>query len=282
MSGRTDAPSSTQSDHRPMFEPYLNCWGLTPDGDPIVTPAARLLPVLRDGRKAMLKLAVEEEERAGGVLMAWWDGDGAARVLGHENGALLMERAVGSGSLSDMARTGRDNEACEILCATAARLHAPRFRPFPELTPLTHWFHALSPMAAAYGGILSRCDAASRMLLATSHDILPLHGDLHHDNVLDFGSRGWLAIDPKCLLGERGFDFANIFCNPDFAEATEPARFVRRLTVVTDAARLEPKRLLLWILAWCGLSMAFSLEDGEASPFDLMRVAELAAAELDR
>jgi aminoglycoside/hydroxyurea antibiotic resistance kinase len=41
-----------------------------------------------------------------------------------------------------------------------------------------------------------------------------LHGDLHHGNVLDFGLRGWLAIDPKGLLGERGFDFANIFTNP--------------------------------------------------------------------
>jgi streptomycin 6-kinase len=28
----------------------------------------------------MLKLATEEEERFGGVLMEWWKGDGAARV----------------------------------------------------------------------------------------------------------------------------------------------------------------------------------------------------------
>ena len=265
-----------------MFEPYLSCWNLTPDGDPITTRTGRLLPVMRDGQKAMLKLVVGEEELEGGVLMAWWDGDGAAQVLANKDGALLMERATGSGSLSDMARTGRDNEACLILCATAGRLHAPRVGPFPELTPLTHWFHALGPMAAAHGGLLSRCDAASRLLLATPRDVIPLHGDLHHGNVLDFGFRGWLAIDPKCLTGERGFDFANIFCNPGFAEAIEPDRFVRRFTVVTEAARLEPKRLLLWILAWCGLSTAFSLEDGEASPLDLLRLAELAAAELDK
>ena len=205
-----------------MFEPYLSRWNLTPDGNPVATRAARLLPVMRDGKKAMLKLAVEEEERAGSVLMVWWDGDGAARVLLHEDGALLMERAAGLGSLFNMARTGRDNEACNILCATAARLHAPRARQLPKLTPLTRWFDALSPMAAAHGGLLNRCDAVSRMLLDTPQDVIPLHGDLHHDNVLDFGSRGWLAIDPKGLLGERGFDFANIFCNPDFAAAAEP------------------------------------------------------------
>ena len=265
-----------------MFGPYLGCWNLIPDGAPIVTPAARLLPVMRDGRKAMLKLAVEDEERAGGVLMTWWDEDGAARVLAHEDGALLMERATGLGSLSDMACTGRDDEACTILCVTAARLHAPRAKPVPELVPLTRWFRPLSPVATTHGGLLSRCDMASRMLLATPQEVIPLHGDLHHDNVLDFGSRGWLAIDPKCLVGERGFDFANIFCNPDSSLAAEPSRFVRRLAVVTEAARLERKRLLLWILAWCGLSAAFSMEDGDTALPDVLRVAELAAAELDR
>ena len=262
----------------PVFEPHLSCWNLTPDGDPIATPAARLLPVIRDGQKAMLKLAVDDEEHAGGVLMAWWDGDGAARVLAHEDGALLMERAAGLGSLSDMARTGRDDEACSVLCATAAHLHAPRAKP----VPLTRWFRPLSPMAATHGGLLNRCDLASRTLLATPQEVIPLHGDLHHGNVLDFGSRGWLAIDPKCLLGERGFDFANIFCNPDLSLAAEPGRFLRRLAVVTEAARLERTRLLLWILAWCGLSAAFSVEDGDAAAPDVFRVAGLAAAELDR
>jgi streptomycin 6-kinase len=52
------------------------------------------------------------------------------------------------------------------------------------------------------------------VLLAEPREVGVLHGDLHHGNVLDFGVRGWLAIDPKGLLGERGFDFANIFTNP--------------------------------------------------------------------
>ena len=74
-----------------------------------------------------------------------------------------------------------------------------------------------------------------------------LHGDLHHDNVLDFGERGWLAIDPKRLLGERGFDFANIFTNPDLADptrpvATEPGRFGRRLEVIAEAAAKEARQ----------------------------------------
>jgi hypothetical protein len=29
--------------------------------------------------------------------------------------------------------------------------------------------------------------------------------------------RSWLAIDPKALFGERAFEFANLFLNPDLA-----------------------------------------------------------------
>jgi streptomycin 6-kinase len=269
-----------------MFDIYLSRWNLVPDGSPIITQSGRLLPVRRRGEPAMLKLATEAEEHFGVMLMEWWDGDGAARVLARDGDALLLERAEGAVSLAAMARNGRDEEACRVLCAVAARLHAPRPEPLPELMPLPYWFRELEPAAAIHGGILARCAETAHALLAQPREVGVLHGDLHHGNVLDFGVRGWLAIDPKGLLGERGFDFANIFTNPDLVDptrpvATEPGHFVRRLEVVVDAARLERQRLLRWILAWTGLSAAWFLSDGDSAVIGL-RVAELAAAELDR
>jgi type IV secretion system protein VirD4 len=41
-------------------------------------------------------------------------------------------------------------------------------------------------------------------LLAEPRDVGVLHGDLHHDNVLDFGARGWLAIDPNDIVETYG------------------------------------------------------------------------------
>lgn len=270
-----------------MFESHLARWGLIPDGDPITTAAARLLPVLRGNEPAMLKLSDAEDERLGGVLMTWWDGDGAARVLAQDDAAILLERATGPASLAEMARSGRDDEACRILCAAAARLHAPRPKPRPELVPLASWFRDLEPAAAGHGGILVRSAEAARALLAEPREVAVLHGDLHHDNVLDFGPRGWLAIDPKRLVGERGFDFANIFTNPDLADptrpvATEPGRFARRLEVVVEASGLERQRLLRWILAWTGLSAAWYLGDDDPLAAIDLAIAALAAAELDR
>jgi len=274
-------------DQHAIFQSYLDQWGLVADGHPITTRVAKLLPVLRNGEAAMLKVSHEKDERLGGVLMEWWDGEGAARVLAWDHDALLLERASGSRSLGDMARSGLDEDASRILCATAMALHAPRARQRPELIPLNQWFRDLEPAASRYGGILKRSTEAAQMLFAEPREIVVLHGDLHHDNVLDFGERGWLAIDPKRLLGERGFDFANIFTNPDLADpsrpvATMPGRFSRRLDVVTQAAKLERRRLLLWILAWTGLSASWFLNDGDPLAAIDLQIAELAAGELDQ
>ena len=130
-----------------MFNPYLYCWDLVPDGHPIVTRSSRLLPVRYCGAPAMLKIATKEEEQRGNALMIWWNGDGAARVLAHDSDALLLERATGTRSLTAMAKDGNDDEASRILCAVAARLHAPRSSPPPELVPLPKWFEALAPVA---------------------------------------------------------------------------------------------------------------------------------------
>ena len=112
-----------------------------------------------------------------------------------------------------------------------------------------------------------------------------LHGDLHHDNILDFGARGWLAIDPQGLWGERGFDFANIFTNPDLSDparpvATQPGVFQRRVAVVAQAAGLERRRLLQWILAWSGLSAAWFIADNDPLARIDLTIAEAAAAAL--
>jgi streptomycin 6-kinase len=262
-----------------MFDDYLISWGLVPDGAPIITRSSDLLPVRRAGVPAMLKIAREAEERRGAILMAWWGGEGAARVLAHDGDALLLERATGERSLAEMARNGRDDEASRIICAVAAKLHAPRGTPPPALVPLSRWFAELAPAAARHGGILCEADATARALLATPQDIGVLHGDIHHGNILDAGPRGWLAIDPKRLIGERGFDFANIFCNPDIAVATAPGRLARQSHVVAEAAGLERRRLLQWILAYAGLSAAWFLGDGVHPELDL-KVAELAIAEL--
>ncbi|QBF28071.1 3'-kinase [Pseudomonas tructae] len=244
-----------------MFEPYVQRWELIADGEPIITHSSHLLPVLYRGKAAMLKVAHEPEEQFGALLMKWWDGNGAAAVLQHADHGLLLERAQGPNSLTAYAEQGRDAEATRILCAAIARLHAPRHKPLPPLVELRPWFAGLWPAAEQQGGLYQSCADIARQLLDSPQEECVLHGDIHHANILDFGEKGWLAIDPKRLYGERAFDYANLFCDPSHAIATNPVLFHQRLQIVCQVADLPRQRMLQWIIAWGGLSAAWFLED---------------------
>jgi len=265
-----------------MFERYIRLWDLIVDGSPILTATSHLLPVRFQQQEAMLKVATCDEERRGNAVMAWWNGNGAARVLAHCDDAILIERARPNPSLAVLSRWGQDDMAMRIACAALARLHAHQSPQPPTVVLLSEWFRpllCLSTSTPAHGVLHLSAMAAENLLAGPPIDEVVLHGDMHHGNILYFAEREWLAIDPKGLLGERGFDYANLFCNPDGDIAGDPVRFSRRVAIVADSAKLDRRRLLQWILAWSGLSALWMLEDGLPAETRLS-AAELAANEL--
>lgn len=249
--------------------PFRELWGLTPDGEAFTTPSSVLQPVVWRGRPAFLKRATDAEERAGGRVLRWWAGDGAAAVLAAEGDALLLERATGGRDLARLAASGPegDDEATRILCRVGRRLHATHRGARPEgPVSLRRWFRELPLHAAeapgALDGLYPRAAAEAASLLAHPVDDVVLHADLHHGNVLDFGERGWLAIDPKPVHGDPGFDVANILCNPRPEVALRPGRLERTVAVIADETGMEARLVLRWTLAWCGLSAAWSEHSG--------------------
>lgn len=256
-----------------LLAPWRERWGLTADGMPFTTPSSVLQAVRIHGREAFLKLATAPEEAAGGRVMRWWAGRGAAAVLAADGDALLLQRAVGDGDLAALASTGAegDEKATRLLCLTGLRLHAIDDQPRPGgLVDLRRWFQELFEHAAAHPrahhALFARAADEATDLLANPHGDVVLHGDLHHDNVLDFGAAGWLAIDPKHIHGDPAFDFANILCNPDARVALAPGRLERTVRVIAEETEVDGRRMLRWALAWAGLSAAWSERSGLEAP----------------
>jgi streptomycin 6-kinase len=262
-----------------LVAPWLGRWRLNADGPAFATRTSILAPVLHAGAPAMLKLAAAAvaEERRGADLMEWYGGDAAACVIARDGDALLLERATGSTQLVTLARRD-DDQATDIICSVVARLHRPRAALPPKtLLPLPDWFESLRKAGQREGGFFARALTCAEALLADQRDMVPLHGDIHHRNILDAEPRGWRAIDPKGLIGERAFDYANLFCNPDAAIALKPGRLERRLARVAAAARLDEDRLRKWVFAYAALSAAWALED-EDDPALAFAIARLTAA----
>ena len=266
-----------------MLDEYVTRWRLQVDGDPIVTPRARLLPVRHDGLPAMLKVATYPAEVIGNAVLAWWNSDGddsrsgVARVLLADGAAIVMERAVAPRSLVVYYDEGRFDEAIAVIVATARSLHAPRATPPPQgLVPLERWFADLQAAAERGGAGFRASASAAASLLAEPGERTVLHGDLHHENILDFGPRGWRAIDPKAVEGDRYFDYVHHMFDPDDARVPGLEAILDQVALTARLAGLEPERLRRWLLAWAGLAAVWWLEHGE-SPEPGLKVAAMLA-----
>src|SRR5260370_31152868 len=122
-----------------VFSVHLEKWNLALDGSPIDTPSSWLIPVRCGAALAVLKVyKPASDERYGADYLRYVGGDGAVRVFEADGGALLMERAVGSRSLFDMAVKGGGIPFSGILGPLVQPLPPPRIarqKPRPPRPP---------------------------------------------------------------------------------------------------------------------------------------------------
>ncbi|WP_442577954.1 aminoglycoside phosphotransferase family protein [Mesorhizobium sp. ASY16-5R] len=246
--------------------------------DPILiaeTFSSRIWKVIReDGTTAIVKALKPfddvEDELRGAHLLKWCDGHGAVRLFGFEGPQMLIEYA-GERHLSAEIGESGDNAATEVAAELMARLHAPLNRPVPpELQPLRDRFAALFDKAKAVrsadaDSLYVEAAEIAENLLADPKDVRPLHGDLHHDNVL-LSSRGWLAIDPKGVLGDPGFDAANLFYNPLDRDdlCLDENRIAFMAGIFARTLRQDERRILDHAFAYGCLSAAWHAGDDNA------------------
>jgi len=211
--------------------------------------------------------ALREIDGAAGFLR-WADGDGIVRLFGRSGDLLLLEWAGEDTLAAHLERHG-DDSATLIAAEVLQRLHTARDAPPPAaLTPLHETFAALFLKAEADSRAGRRTQfveaaARARALLSSQRDVRPLHGDVHHANILS-SPRGWLAIDPKGLIGEPAFDAANLFCNPLKGDLRfHEDRAFAMAAILSRALGCTPGRLLDHAFAFAALSAAWHLEDGD-------------------
>ncbi|RWE39789.1 MAG: 3'-kinase [Mesorhizobium sp.] len=229
---------------------------------------------LKDGSPAIVKALKPfddvADELRGEHFLAWRRGEGAVRLLGRDGHSMLLEYG-GDTLLSQVLDEQGDNAATAIAADVMAKLLSPSDHPYPpELQPLRERFASLFKKAATDRGIgddslYVEAGAIADQLLANPHDIRPLHGDLHHENILR-GPRGWLVIDPKGVLGDPGFDAANMFYNPLDRDALclAPERIADMAEVFARTLGQSPAAILDHAIAYGCLSAAWYHEDDNA------------------
>ena len=222
----------------------------------------------RDGKPVVLKVLKQpgDEWHSGEILEAF-EGHGVVRVYEYIEGAVLLERLSPGNSLASMSINGRDEDATAILAQVIQKMSAPE-------SPKTYatvqdWAKGFERYDASGDDRIPRnlIEKGHRLYLdlsASQRAPRLLHGDLHHYNVLFDARRGWLAIDPKGVIGEIEYEIGAVLRNP----FEKPELFVsrstieRRLKQLSSRLNLDFKRALAWGFAQAVLSAIWEIEDG--------------------
>ncbi|MFF4550451.1 aminoglycoside phosphotransferase family protein [Streptomyces sp. NPDC001435] len=245
-------------------EEFLRLWELRLDGPAMHGVCALVLPVVRaDRTQAALKLQPLDAESEGEPLaLRVWGGDGAVRLLEHDEPSctLLLERLDGTRALTDLPDT---REAVRVIGELLARLTAAAAPPgLRRLGDIARTMLERVPWALervpdpADRRLLADCAAAVREVVGEPGDRL-LHWDLHYDNVLAAERAHWVAIDPKPLAGDPGFELL-----PAIDNRYEPGETVRRFDALTDALALDRERARAWTLGRVLQNCLWEIEDG--------------------
>lgn len=220
---------------------------------------------LQDGTPAVIKtepLRTGADEFGPGVdALLLYGGRWMVRVLDvdREEQAVLMERVLPGETLwHEPIATALDAAAAVL---KQIRQTAPEGHRFSNVRT----YHRAWPNHLRLYGGAGPIDAdlfeiGERVFLElcdTSAAPVVLHGDLHYGNVLRSDRSGWLAIDPKGVLGEPCYDVGDLFRNRvrELHDAVDPIAAMRwRVEAVADLTGFDRERVRLWSFAQAVLS----------------------------
>jgi len=246
---------------------YLAAWHLSAPQLLKQTMTSQIYTVVYATETVILKVlsSTETDEQRGAAALRYFNGHGAVRLLRYDDGAQLLEYAAGD-ELVTLVERGEDENATRIIAHVIEQLHSvPQDAPYSGMLRLERWFGALFQKAAAdkQAGIKSiyvRSATIAEWLLADQQEIRALHGDLQHYNIRHT-QRGWLAFDPKGVVGERAYDCANTLCNPEMPELVHnETRLMNNAAILADTLALELERVLAFTYIYACLNASWWLQ----------------------
>lgn len=259
--------STISSDLLERIQRHARAWRLAVE-DVFETETSAIASVTRQGQPLLLKVVKQQgdEWHSRKVLQAF-AGMGVARLYEETDGAVLIERLRPGNSLVSLVLNGDDEEATTILATVMQKMAGAEIP--KSCVTAQDW-------AKGFDRYLASCDdqissqlvkSGQRVytdLCGSQLQVRLLHGDLHHYNVLYDADRGWLAIDPKGVVGELEYEVGAALRNPVerpdlFASASTVKR---RLKQFSSILTLDVERALAWGFAQAVLSAVWQVEDG--------------------
>jgi len=183
------------------------------------------------------------------------------------NGVLLIERITPGTQLRDEPNL---NTRLELFCSIFRGLHKPPADKSKYPTYM-HWVSRITAYMQArtdhkaLSKKMTKAEEICRNLWAKYTKEMLLHGDLHHDNILQ-SNKGYRVIDPKGVVGDPVFDIPRFILNEnDLDKGNNFANIVSILAKKLDIPQHDIRQLFYieMCMAICWNVESNSYEDGD-------------------
>ncbi len=195
---------------------------------------------------------------------------------------ISLEQRMTSGDIDDERATAIAIEAINRFVTTAPA--------DARLIPLDQWFRSLYAYQEMHKGhsdplpadVLDVAITCADHLLAHASESCMLHGDLNPGNILWDDEMGWTVIDPKGLVGSRGYEVGTWMINPYGLHLRPDLRDLldRRLDQLSNGLGIDRLELWQWSIVHAVLSECWTLESKGVEP-DHLHALDTARVLLD-
>jgi streptomycin 6-kinase len=245
----------------------------------------------KDGSPAVLKIGPTGPGHPSieAAALDAYAGHGAVRLLAYdpERGALLLEQAAPGTSAAALV-PGDDAAATAAIIGVTRQLHHPPASRclLPDLATQGKAFADHLRAGRGADVLPDRwVQRAARLfgeLCASSPGKVVLHGDLHHDNVLQATREPWLAIDPHGVVGDPGYETGALLYNPwpERREAELLALVPARIEQLATGLTMPVERVVAWGFVKAVLSAVWTCQSGTMPGTRALDVAELLLSRL--
>ncbi|WP_052809283.1 aminoglycoside phosphotransferase family protein [Streptomonospora alba] len=214
-----------------------------------------------DDEHAVLKVSFPHREARGEAeALRFWDGAGAIRLLrsNADGFGLLLEACEPGAALRDAAGEPEDllTAGLEVLAQLWSKRPDPGLGLEPLQTVADDWaglvaerWPRLRPEADPH--LVRTAIGLLESLPRTAERSVVLHGDINPGNILAAQRSPWLAIDPKPMVGDPGYDLWPLIMQLDSPmRLIEPGPTLRRRFGLAADILSEPAdRLMAWSTA---------------------------------
>ncbi|MFJ5769826.1 aminoglycoside phosphotransferase family protein [Psychrobacillus sp. NPDC093180] len=261
---------------------YLEKWDLQLEGPVDNLSYNYVLKVIdENGNKAILKLGVPNYDFENEIrTLQAYDGKGCAKLLiaDAKHGAMLLEYLHPGKMLS---KVHDEQTAIQHFAKvwTSIRTSVMKNDSHPAISDWLVAFDSYSEKnPEEEGGIsldfIQQAKTYYKDLVDTSRGNELLHGDLHHENILYSESKGWMAIDPKGVIGDSYFDVISFLINQLFHHDNPKTVLKNRVEMLCEELQLEKARLLKAAIVMATLYACWGVEDKDPDWADAYTCAQ--------